>query len=132
MQTMIRHPESIGLLLLLTAATWQLFFEDPISRLATETQSYRFERKLDDLWIQTGNIQRQISSSNVPTIIGQRYVQANTRWPFAEQDEDLQRVSRQALLMTRIRAGLFIIGSLLVIFTRANITSKIAKAQEPQ
>jgi len=106
--------ELAGIALLLAAVGWQLFFEDVVQDIASESYLLQIDRKLDDLWLYHSFIGQRLGDRDTP---------ATKTWGGFDQQwrrfEPLTRdVLRQADLFRGIRSLMFVLGSALVTIGR--------------
>ena len=110
------HLESFGLLAILMASFFQLFVESNINEIKEDHPMYRIENKLDNIWTQIGNTQRMISPEQQSGFTAQSFLEMSRGWSGVEERHtEVQEQAKHALYL---RGGLFILGSIMVLYAR--------------
>ena len=112
--------EIVGLLLLLISVGWELFFTISIEDIEQGIKDDNLNHKLDQLHYRQLQLQRHLDYkfSEIKTGAPVHGDPLAEKWNHGALTESLQRVARQSLLFRRVKAGLFIIGTLFVILAK--------------
>lgn len=109
-----RQIGTIGAVLILLSVGWQVLLEDVAKSIELDTRFYQVNEKLDYLWIYSGYVGQKyldefpLTSSNYGTL--------DNMW---NQLGDVhKKVRDQADFFGNIRAWIFVIGSVLLLFAQ--------------
>jgi hypothetical protein len=112
--------EIIGLLLLLISVGWELFFSMAVDSIEKQIESILLHDKLDQLRDRQLLLQRhlELKISKRNSEIEFPGYPLSKDWNPSAHDETLPGVARQAEGFRRIKIGLFIVGSVLLILAK--------------
>jgi len=109
--------DAVGAILLLVSVGWQVFFTETLESMTRSLEWLRLNEKMDQLHYRQGQLQKEMEYRlhGLETTPPVRIEALPSRWNSSLHEESLDQVERQYRLLWRVKVGMFLLGSLVLI-----------------
>src|SRR5208283_3983470 len=102
--------EILGLFLIFISAGWQIFLEEELTSMNSDTEFLRLNNKLDIIWLYTAKYGPKIAGDTINTITAPYEELSKT---YQSTQNYTKGIKREVDYFKMIRAFLFLIGSFI-------------------
>jgi hypothetical protein len=109
--------DAVGAILLLVSVGWQIFFTETLESKTRSLEWLRLHEKMDQLHYRQGQLQKEMEYRlhGLETTPAVQAEPLPSEWNPSAHEESQDRVERQHRLLWRVKVGMFLLGSLLLI-----------------
>lgn len=113
--------EGLGLILVLFAFGWQLL-ENDLANLANDVELYQTHKKIDAIWLVLSDSYTHSPTKNTAAVSMAGYDTLNDSWQdWEEMKKEKDSVSAQKIRILMIRSVIYLLGSILIIYSKFRV-----------
>jgi hypothetical protein len=108
---------AVGAILLLVSVGWQIFFTETLESMTRSLEWLRLNEKMEQLHYRQGQLQKEMEYRlhGLETTSAAQAEPLSPEWNPSPHEESLDQVERQYRLLWRVKVGMFLLGSVLLI-----------------